>query len=67
MSDKSESSFSNYGVYEVNENLDLSLPNTEIRIERVGKNAFSYFRKNSDGKIIEKMIGVKLNQFYLLQ
>ncbi len=59
MSDNSESIFSNYGVYDVNETLDLSLPNTEIRIERVGKNAFSYFRKNSDGKITEKMIPLK--------
>ena len=59
MSD-SENAFSNYGIYDVDEGLDLFLPHTEIKIERVGKNAFSYFRKNSDGKIIEKMIVVKI-------
>jgi uncharacterized protein len=62
MSDNPETTFSNYGMYEVNETLDLSFPNTEIRIERVGKNAFSYFRKNSDGKIIEKMIPLKSDE-----
>ena len=59
--DTSEPAFSNYGVYEINENLELTLPNTLIKIERIGENAFSYFRQNSEGKIIEKMIPVKTN------
>ncbi len=54
--DTSEPVFSNYGVYEINENLELTLPNTLIKIERIGENAFSYFRQNSEGKIIEKMM-----------
>ena len=57
----SESTFSNYGVYEITENLELSLPNTAIKIEQVGENAFSYFRKDSEGQIIEKMIPTKSN------
>ena len=61
MSD-SESVYSNYGVYEVNENLQLSLPNTEIKIDKIGENAFSYFRKDSEGKVIEKMIPVKSDE-----
>jgi hypothetical protein len=61
MSD-SESVYSNYGVYEVNENLQLSLPNTEIKIDKIGENAFSYFRKDSEDKIIEKMIPVKSDE-----
>jgi len=59
MSENMENNFSNYGVYDVDDALELVLPDTEIKIERVGDNAFSYFRKNSDGKIIEKMIPVK--------
>ena len=61
MSTDSEKTFSNYGVYDVNEKLDLSLPNTEIHIEKIGENVFSYFRKDSEGKIIEKMVPVKSN------
>ena len=61
MSD-SESVYSNYGVYEVNENLQLFLPNTEIKIDKIGENAFSYFRKDSEDKIIEKMIPVKSDE-----
>ncbi len=63
MSDEtSETAFSNYGVYEITETLELSLPNTSIKIEQVGDNAFSYFRKNSEGQIIEKMIPTKSNE-----
>ena len=64
MSD-SESVYSNYGVYEVNENLQLFLPNTEIKIDKIGENAFSYFRKDSEGKVIEKMIPVKSDEIKL--
>ena len=59
MSENMENNFSNYGVYDVDDALELVLPDTEIKIERVSENAFSYFRKNSDGEIIEKMIPVK--------
>ena len=59
MTENMENNFSNYGVYDVDDALELTLPDTEIKIERVGTNAFSYFRKNSDGEIIEKMIPVK--------
>ena len=51
--------FSNYGVYDVDDSLVLSLPDTDIKIERIGDNAFSYFRKNADGDIVEKMIPLK--------
>jgi len=64
MSDESlENPFSNYGVYEISEKLELFLPNSEIKIEKIGDNAFSYFRKDSEGKIIEKMIPTKSNLF----
>jgi len=57
----STENFSNYGIYDIKENLELYLPNTEIKIQRIGDNAFSYFRKDSEGKIIEKMIPTKSN------
>ena len=60
--DTFESDFSNYGIYTINEDLDLSLPNTAIKIERIGENAFSYFRENSEGKIVEKIIPAKSNE-----
>ena len=63
MSDKiSESTFSNYGVYEINENLELFLPNTVIKIDRIGEKAFSYLKKDSEGNITEKMIPAKSNK-----
>ena len=58
----SENTFSNYGIYEVDEHLELSLPNTSIKFERVGENVFSYFRQDSEGKITEKMIPAKSNK-----
>ena len=57
--DNGQSSFSKYGLYTVNENLELTLPETMIKFERIGENAFSYFRRDSEGKIIEKMIPSK--------
>ncbi len=62
MSDKyPESTFSDYGIYEVNDRLELSFPNTAIKIEKIGESAFSYFRQDSEGKIVEKMIPAKSN------
>ena len=54
-SEPAEVNFSNYGIYEVVDNLDLFLPNSTIRIEKIGENAFSYFRKDSEGKVSEKI------------
>ncbi len=38
------------------------MPNTIIKFERIGEKAFSYFRQDSEGKIIEKMIPAKSNE-----
>ena len=59
------SNFSTYGIYEVSDNLELSLPNTEIRIHRVGENAYSYYRKNSEGNIAEKMVPTKSKEIQI--
>ena len=61
MIDNSEETFSNYGIYDLESDLELLLPNTIIKFHRISDNAFSYFRKNSQGKIIEKIIPVRSN------
>ncbi|QDI89577.1 DUF432 domain-containing protein [Candidatus Nitrosopumilus sp. SW] len=54
-----EKSFSNYGVYEIDDSLTLNLPNTEIRIKKISHNVFSYVRKNTEDDLTEKIIPVK--------
>jgi len=61
MSDNSETVFSNYGIYDLKDDLELLLPNTSIKFHRISDNAFSYFRNNSEGEIVEKIIPVKSN------
>ena len=53
-SETSESVFSNYGLYTISDNLELSLPNTEIKIERMGSNVFSYTRNDSESNLDKK-------------
>ena len=55
----SDAPLSNYGLYDLESDLELFLPNTVIKFHRISDNAFSYFRKNSEGKIVEKIIPVK--------
>ena len=43
MSNDSENIFSNYGIYDLSDNLELFLPNTSIRFQKISDNAFSYF------------------------
>ena len=57
--------FSNFGVYDVEESLDLVFPNTSVKIERIGENAFSYLREDAEKIIVEKMIPAKSNQFQI--
>lgn len=54
-----ENTFSNYGLYDIGESLDLNLPNTEIKIKKIGENVFSYIRRDSEDDLIEKIIPVK--------
>ena len=61
MSDNPEAVLSNYGIYDLEYDLELFLPNNSIKFHRISDNAFSYFRKNSEGQIIEKIIPVKSN------
>jgi hypothetical protein len=57
-----ESNYSKYGEYVITENLELILPETIVKIERIGEHAFSYYRQDSEGKIVEKMIPSKSNE-----
>ena len=59
MSDNPEVSFSSFGKYDLEDELELILPNTLIKFHRISENAFSYYRKNSEGKVVEKIIPVK--------
>lgn len=55
----SEETVSNYGLYSIDESLELNLPNTEIRIKKISDNVFSYSRQNFDDDLIEKIIPTK--------
>ena len=55
--------FSKYGFYDVDETLDLTFPETEIKIRKVGQNVFSYARKDAGDNFIEKIIPVKTETF----
>ena len=59
MSDNPEVSFSSFGIYDLQDELELILPNTLIKFRMISENAFSYYRKNSEGKVIEQIIPVK--------
>lgn len=57
MSDtNSESSFSNYGIYTIKDNVDFLLPNVTIKIEKIGDNVFSYIRRDAEDNIVKKII-----------
>lgn len=60
-----ENTFSNYGLYDVDEFLELNLPNTEIKIKKISENVFSYSRLNSDDDLIEKIIPIKSSKLQI--
>ena len=56
MSNNSEKSFSDFGIYDLDDQIEFILPNTLIKFTRISDNAFSYYRENSEGMVIEKII-----------
>ena len=60
--DIKQSNFSKYGSYTVNDSLNLTLPKTIIKFEKTRENTFSYFREDSEGKTIKKVIPAKSNE-----
>jgi len=57
MSDlESVSAFSNYGLYTITDNLELILPDSTIRIEKIEDHVFSYIRKDVEENTIKKFI-----------
>lgn len=61
MSD-SDSSFSNYGIYTIEDNAEFSLPNITIKIEKIGDHVFSYIRKDVEDNIVKKIIPVSSSE-----
>lgn len=57
--------YSGYGHYQIEDKLELKLPKTEILFERKSNNQFSYYRKNSENKIINKIIPRKSNDLQI--
>lgn len=55
----SSDNFSNYGHYTVDDELTLTLPNTKIRFQRLGKDKYSYTRENSQSGLFENLISVR--------
>jgi hypothetical protein len=52
----SSQKYSNYGVYEIKDQIELFFPAVEVRIQKEAENVFSYLRKDTEGNIAEKMI-----------
>ena len=55
-------SFSKYGIYKITDSAEFVFPNIEVKITKVSENVFSYTRKDSEDKIVEKMIPTKSNE-----
>lgn len=51
--------FSNYGIYEVSDNLELNLPKSKIRISKISPNVFSYSRIDPGENLVEKIVPIK--------
>jgi uncharacterized protein len=52
----SSKKYSGYGNYQIVDKLELTLPKTEIIFEKKSDDQFSYYRKNSENKITNKLI-----------
>ncbi len=55
MSLENQEAYSNYGEYSISNSLELFLPKTQIKIEKK-ENSFSYYRKNSEGQELRKLL-----------
>ena len=56
MGDDQNFQYSNYGLYSVDDSLELSFPDTTVKIKKIGDNVFSYDKIDSEDNIIEKII-----------
>jgi len=57
-----ESSYSNYGVYVIKDNIEFSFPNVTIKIEKIGEHVFSYIRKDADENLLKKIVPVSSSE-----
>ena len=60
-----EDNFTKYGVYTISDTLEILIPGSNIKIEKIGDKAFSYVRKNSENEIVEKIIPSKSNEIQI--
>jgi len=51
--------YSNYGPYEIEEEMELFFPSVEVRIKRKDEKNFTYLRKDPEGNIAEKIVPVQ--------
>lgn len=56
MSDNQNSEYSSYGIYTIDDYLELSFPNVTIKIKKIGDAIFSYNRIDSEENLVEKII-----------
>lgn len=54
--------YANYGIYEIEEEMELFFPSVEVRIRKDNGNQFSYLRKDSEGNLVEKLIPADKNK-----
>ncbi|QLH02715.1 hypothetical protein C5F47_03655 [Nitrosopumilus cobalaminigenes] len=60
-----DSAFSNYGVYSIDDQMDFTFPNITVKIKKIGKNVFSYTRKDSEDNLLEKIIPTSSSEITL--
>lgn len=54
--ENAEKKYSNYGIYEIENDLELFFPSIVVKIHREDENIFTYLRKDSEGNVIEKLV-----------
>jgi len=59
--------YSNYGIYEIEKEIEMFFPSIEIRIKRIDKGNFLYLRKDSEGNITEKIVPTPDNKKMIIE
>ena len=59
------SAFSSYGFYTITDNLELTFPEIDVRIEKIGEHVFSYIRKDTEDNIVKKIIPTNSSELTL--
>lgn len=62
---EAQNQYANFGKYDVNGILVLSVPNNIMTISAIGENKFSYVRKNAQNETIKKIINTDSDLFQI--